>query len=247
KGTKRGVFMQAGFNLNNNQASDFRGVHVVQAIAAVHKALAKMGIAKGRRTNSTNSKFTNYNFRGIEDMYNFISPLMAENGLLCIPTVKDTKLTEIKNQNGGVTRHAIVTVSYNFISVEDASIITAEMVGEAIDTADKALSKALSMAHKGLYEQAFSIPTKPFINDYQNATQPDQAQIQGNHIRNVNAPDCQELEAFVNLLRSINCSFERFLHQRGITEKQLTRDMLKQETINIENYLSGQGAPRYQY
>ncbi|MBJ9425168.1 ERF family protein [Acinetobacter seifertii] len=243
--------MQTGFNLNNNQASDLRGVHVVHAIAAVHKTLAKMGIAKSRRTNSTNMKFTNYNFRGIEDMYNLISPLMAENGLLCIPTVKDTKLSEIRNQNGGITRHALVTVTYNFISVEDASIITAEMVGEAIDTADKAVSKALSMAHKGLYEQAFSIPTRPFLNDEsQPSNQEIQSQIpnsQPNPIRNVNAPDSHELDAFIALLRSIGCSFERFLNKRRITENQLTREVLRQETINIEKYLNQQGAPANQY
>jgi hypothetical protein len=243
--------MQTGFNLNNNLASDLRGVQVVHAIAAVHKVLVKMGIAKSRRTNSTNTKFTNYNFRSIDDMYNVISPLMAENGLLCIPTVKDTKITENKNQHGGIARHAVVTVSYNFISVDDASIITAEMVGEAIDTADKAISKALSMAQKGLFEQAFSIPTRPFTNDVsQQSFQREQTQLPNNApnpLRNLNAPDYHELDAFINLLGSIGCSFERFLKQRSITENQITREVLKQETINIEKYLNQQGAPTHQY
>ena len=48
---------------------------VYQAINAVQRALSKEGITKSRR----NTQGSGYNFRGIDDVYNAISPLLAQS------------------------------------------------------------------------------------------------------------------------------------------------------------------------
>ncbi|MGL5003898.1 MAG: ERF family protein, partial [Casimicrobium sp.] len=48
---------------------------VYRAINAVQSALAKTGISKDRRNSQQG-----YNFRGIDDVYAAISPLLAEHG-----------------------------------------------------------------------------------------------------------------------------------------------------------------------
>ena len=54
---------------------------VYQAINRVQAALAKQGISKDRR----NTQGAGYNFRGIDDVYNAVSPLLAEHGLCILP------------------------------------------------------------------------------------------------------------------------------------------------------------------
>ena len=54
---------------------------VYAAINAVQRALSHTGIAKDR----TNTQGSGYKFRGIDDVYNAIAPLLADHGLCILP------------------------------------------------------------------------------------------------------------------------------------------------------------------
>jgi hypothetical protein len=56
--------------------------------------------------------------------------------------------------------YVTVEAEYDFVSTNDGSMHTARVVGEAMDSADKATNKAMSAAYKYLCIQTFCIPTE---------------------------------------------------------------------------------------
>jgi hypothetical protein len=129
---------------------------VYQAINAVQGALAKTGIAKDR----VNTQGSGYNFRGIDDVYNAISPLMAEHGLCILPRMLARTCEERQSQKGNALFYVVVDAEFDFVSAEDGSKHTVKTYGEAMDSGDKATNKAMSAAYKYAAFQTFAIPTQ---------------------------------------------------------------------------------------
>lgn len=129
--------------------------HVYTAIANVQGAIAKIGIAKGRKNAQQG-----YAFRGIDDVYGALAPLFAQHGLVIIPRVLARTCTERQTQRGGVLFYTCVDVEYTIASAQDGSTVTARICGEAMDSADKSTNKAMSAAYKYLCLQTFCIPTE---------------------------------------------------------------------------------------
>jgi hypothetical protein len=130
--------------------------NVYQAMSAVQKALAEQGISK----DGTNS-FQNYSFRGIDQVYKALAPLLHEHGLLVIPGATYNSVESHTDDKGRLITHVFLDVEYTFVSVEDGSTHKATIVGEAMDTAgDKASNKALSAAYKYGMIQTFAIPVE---------------------------------------------------------------------------------------
>jgi hypothetical protein len=131
---------------------------VYAKIAAVQGALASTGIGKDR-TNSTPG--ANYRFRGIDDVYNALAPLLATHGLCILPRVVAHTLTERgKTKNGNAIFSAVVDAEFDFVSADDGSCHVIRTVGEAMDSSDKATNKAMSAAYKYAAFMAFAIPTE---------------------------------------------------------------------------------------
>lgn len=129
---------------------------VYKAINAVQAALSKTGIAKDR----TNSQGSGYKFRGIDDVYNAVAPLLAEHGLCILPRVLSRTCEERVSKNGGALFYVTVESEFDFVCAEDGSTHTVKTFGEAMDSGDKATNKAMSAAYKYAAFQAFSIPTE---------------------------------------------------------------------------------------
>ena len=129
---------------------------VYQSINAVQKELSTIGITKDR----TNTQGSGYKFRGIDDVYNAIAPLLAKHGLCILPRVLTRECVERLSKNGGALFYVTVEVEFDFVSAEDGSKHTVKTFGEAMDSGDKATNKAMSAAYKYAAFQAFSIPTE---------------------------------------------------------------------------------------
>jgi hypothetical protein len=138
---------------------------VYQAINAIQADLAKTGISKDR----VNSQGSGYKFRGIDDVYNAISPLLAKHGLCILPRVLTRECIERTSKAGAALFYVTVEVEFDFVSAEDGSKHTVKTFGEAMDSGDKATNKAMSAAHKYAFIQAFSIPVEG-DNDSENQT-----------------------------------------------------------------------------
>ena len=128
---------------------------IYQAINAVQAELAKTGIAKDRRNTQQG-----YSFRGIDDVYAALSPLLAKHGLCILPRMLSRTVTERTTPKGGVLFYTAVEAEFDFVSAEDGSKHTVKTFGEAMDSGDKSTNKAMSAAYKYAAFQAFAIPTE---------------------------------------------------------------------------------------
>jgi hypothetical protein len=128
---------------------------VYAAINAVQFDLSKSGISK----DSTNT-FDNYKFRGIDAVYNALSPLLAKHGLCILPRMLTRTCEERVSQKGGALFYVTIEAEFDFVAAEDGSKHTVRTFGEAMDRGDKATNKAMSAAYKYAAFQAFAIPTE---------------------------------------------------------------------------------------
>lgn len=131
-------------------------MQVYKAINAVQTELAKVGISKDRR----NTQGAGYNFRGIDDVYNAVSPLLAQHGLCILPRMLSRSCEERQSKSGGALFYVTVEAEFDLVSSADGSKHTIKTFGEAMDSGDKATNKAMSAAYKYAAFQAFAIPTE---------------------------------------------------------------------------------------
>jgi hypothetical protein len=127
---------------------------VYQAISKVQGELSKIGIAKNR----INSQGSGFKFRGIDDVYNAIASLLYQHGLCILPRMISRSCEERVSKSGGALFYVTVEAEFDFVAVEDGSKHTVKTYGEAMDSGDKATSKAMSTAYKYACFQAFAIP-----------------------------------------------------------------------------------------
>ena len=154
---------------------------VYAAINAVQREIAITGISKSNTTTG-GAKFK---FRGIDDVYNALSPLMAKHDLIVAPRYSDRALIERKSSNGNALFYITITGNFDFISVKDGSKHTVTTFGEAMDSGDKGTNKAMAIAHKYALLQVFAIPTEG-DNDPDNYTHNPQPYQSNNQKQNNN-------------------------------------------------------------
>jgi hypothetical protein len=130
-------------------------MEVYKAINAVQADLCAEGITKNRRNQAQS-----YNFRGIDDVYNALSPLLAKHGLCILPRILVRTCDERTTKNGGSMFYVTVEAEFDFVAASDGSKHVVRTFGEAMDSADKATNKAMSAAYKYAAFQAFAIPTE---------------------------------------------------------------------------------------
>lgn len=128
---------------------------VYTVIAAIAGELAQSGIGKTRQNQQQH-----YNFRGIDDVYNALAPLLAKHQLVILPRMLARACLERTTQKGSVLFYVTVDAEFDFVAAEDGSSHTVKTFGEAMDSADKATNKAMSAAYKYAAFQAFCIPTE---------------------------------------------------------------------------------------
>lgn len=128
---------------------------VYMAIAGVASELSETGIKKNKE-----NKFQGFKFRGIDDVYNALAPLLSKYGLVILPRVIERECVERLTKKQEPIFYATVTSEFDLVAVEDGSMHTIRTVGEAMDSSDKATNKAMSAAYKYACLQAFCIPTE---------------------------------------------------------------------------------------
>ena len=110
---------------------------VLKAIVEVKDKLSRLGIGKDQK-----NTFDKYNFRGIDDVYNVLSPVLAEAGLSTIPEVLEYTVQEVKTAQGGIQQLVRAKIAYHLIDAEGDAIVSI-VVGEGID---RGLAKRDSVA-----------------------------------------------------------------------------------------------------
>lgn len=129
--------------------------NIYQMIAEITAMMAKEGIAKDNENEQQR-----FMYRGIDDVYNALGKMLGEVGMVIIPRVLNREVTERATKSGGALFYVNVDVEYDLISSQDGSKHVSKVMGEAMDSADKATNKAMSAAYKYLCFQVFCIPTE---------------------------------------------------------------------------------------
>ena len=100
-----------------------------------------------------------YNFRGIDDVYNALNPLLGKHKICSVPEVLSCERTSTTNSNGKQVVHAQIMLKMTYYA-QDGSSVSAVIPAEGLDYSDKAINKAISAAVKYAHFVTFSIPTE---------------------------------------------------------------------------------------
>ncbi|TXH55603.1 MAG: hypothetical protein E6Q97_08520 [Desulfurellales bacterium] len=140
--------------LSTNNMEDKKSL-IFEKVAAI---MAEVGpIAKDRKNTQQN-----YNFRGIDDLMNAISPVLASHNVFPVCTqITDIKDEHITSNKGAAGYRQVRRYTFRFYA-KDGSFVETTADGEAIDYGDKGSNKAQSVAYR---EAMFKMFVIPFQND----------------------------------------------------------------------------------
>lgn len=110
-------------------------------------------------------------FRGIDDVYNELHPLLAKHKVFTVPEVLSSESTFETTSKGGKLFYEKMMIRYTFYA-NDGSSVQATVKGVGMDSGDKAANKAMAIGHKYALLQVFTIPTKDMA-DPDSETPPD--------------------------------------------------------------------------
>ena len=113
--------------------------------------------------NDTN-KQQGFKYRGIDSVMNALNPAMIKHKIFCVPEVLEQTREERTTAKGATLIYSVCKMRYRFYAT-DGSSVDAGVVGEGMDSGDKATNKAMSVAFKYACFQTFCIPTEDLMDD----------------------------------------------------------------------------------
>lgn len=131
-------------------------MNIYESIAAI--MLDVPAIGKGKR-----NKEQGFLYRGIDDVMNALQPLLSKHKVFVVPEVLEQTREERTTKGGKALLYSVMRIKYTFFA-EDGSSVSAVVVGEGMDLADKASNKAMAVALKYALFQVFCIPTEEMVD-----------------------------------------------------------------------------------
>ena len=138
-----------------------------QIYGLIAKAMKKVGAVGKDSVNQTQG----FKYRGIDAVMNALSPVMSELGLFIVPEVLEQtreERTSVKTYNGQEKKttllYSILTIKYTMYA-PDGSNVSCVVIGEGMDSGDKASNKAMAVGLKYACFQMFMIPTEEMAQD----------------------------------------------------------------------------------
>lgn len=123
--------------------------------SAVIDAMGQISAVSKSRTNGTQG----FAYRGIDDVMNELHGILAKSRIFIVPTVLAEERTTGTTSRGGTMFYTRLKIKFTFYA-DDGSNVESVVIGEAMDTGDKASNKALSIGLKYALLQVFCIPTE---------------------------------------------------------------------------------------
>lgn len=125
---------------------------IYQAMSA---AMAEIGAVTKAKKNAQQG----FMYRGIDDVMNALYPVLSKHGLFLSPEVLEHRREERQTKSGGNLIYSIMKIRYTMYA-GDGSSVSATVIGEGMDSADKSSNKAMAIAMKYAMFQLFCIPTE---------------------------------------------------------------------------------------
>lgn len=127
------------------------------SLPSVQVALAKAAAAVGAIPKDDLNKDQGFKYRGIERILAAVGPALHRHGIVVLPRVVDVQRDEmVRGASRATWRLVSLTVEYQFVGPA-GDVLTAVVLGEGLDNADKAVSKAMTMALKVALLQVLQI------------------------------------------------------------------------------------------
>ena len=131
-------------------------MNIYESITALMAEIPAIGKEK-------RNKEQGFQYRGIDDVMNVLQPLLSKHKVFVVPEVLE-QIRECRvTKSGKNMLYSILRTKYTFYA-EDGSHVEAVVVGEGMDTADKASNKALAVGMKYALFQVFCIPTEEMVD-----------------------------------------------------------------------------------
>lgn len=125
----------------------------------IYQALATIMAGVSSVSKSRLNDAQKFMFRGIDDVMNELHGLFAKNQVFILPELLEFTTEGRPTKTGGLQTYTRAKMKYRFVAVDGSSVETVN-VGEAMDSADKSMNKAMSIALKYALLQMFLIPTE---------------------------------------------------------------------------------------
>lgn len=125
----------------------------------IYKAITKVMAEVGAITKDNTNKQQGFKYRGVDDVMNALNPVFIKNGIFVVPEILEHVREERTTTKGGNLIYSVCKICYTFYA-EDGSFVKAVVIGEGMDSGDKATNKAMSIAFKYACFQVFCIPTE---------------------------------------------------------------------------------------
>ena len=205
---------------------------IYEALVKIEDSLMKTGIAKSKQTTGGG----NYKYRGIDQVYEAVSPLLVENKVI----IRPMSIVREEDSQAGKFRLVRLMVTYQAICAEDGSTMEFMGIGEGCDTSDKAAGKALSYAYKTALFQLFAIPVEGQDDTDSVVHEVEQPFVKNSKLKKIEQLESEIVNCFSNEdLRSIGGDIAKLgldekdpvlgrLRQKWSAQKQLIEKQVKQ-------------------
>jgi hypothetical protein len=197
--------------------------NAVERLSAVMRDVQSLG--KRER----NEQF-GFNFRGVDSVMNAVGPALRDHGLVVSSIVHDVRIDSYQTTKNTVMNRAIIKAEYRF-TAPDETYVSAMAWGEASDTMDKSVPKAMSVAYRTAILQALCLPTHD--------PEPDAAEQYERAADNYQPTDRDQ--AFTKLRQVVrtkglgeNNVPDAMLRKIGVAPKDATLEQIQEYTAFVE-------------
>lgn len=131
---------------------------------AIYRAISGVIADVGAVGKEKINKQQGFKFRSVDDVYNALHPALAKNKVFIVPEILEQSREVVgTTKNGAKMTLVICKIKFTFYA-EDGSFVESVIIGEALDTGDKATNKAMAIAYKYACFQVFCIPTEEMVD-----------------------------------------------------------------------------------
>lgn len=169
-------------------------------------------------TKSEKNQQQGFKFRGIDNVMNELHELFAKNEVFILQEVQGFTTENRPTKSGGTNTFTRATVKFRYITTDGSSVETVN-VGEAMDSGDKGMNKAMSIALKYSLLQMFLIPTEDQKDP--DATTPEETDYLAMAMQEINsAQSIQTLSGVYNTYTVLHTN-QQFMTALSNKKKQL--------------------------
>lgn len=205
--------------------------------SAICGVMEDVGVVEKNDLNSQQG----FKYRSIDAVMNALNPAMIKHKIFCAPEVLERTREERKTARGGPLLYSICRVRYRFFAT-DGSYIDTTVIGEGMDSGDKATSKAMAAAFKYACFQLFCIPTENMLDD-PDSTTPEPSTKKKKEISDV------MLKALCDEMERTGMTMESMLRWAGVDElDEISAEKYKKAMDSMKERASvpGKIPPNYQ-